>query len=55
LSVDGPDFSPGLSLGLEPSRIRLATALAAWASSTYAQLEETVSFDLAEVLATTTT
>ena len=32
LSVDGPDFGPGLSLGLEPSRIRLATVLAAWAS-----------------------
>ena len=32
LSVDGPGFGPGLSAGLEPSRIRLATALAAWAS-----------------------
>ena len=28
LSVEGPDRSPGLSLGLEPSRIRLAMALA---------------------------
>src|SRR5215217_4389799 len=32
LSVDGPGFGPGRSLGLEPSRIRLATASAAWAS-----------------------
>src|SRR5919112_896668 len=29
LSVEGPGFGPGLSLGLEPSRIRLATSLAA--------------------------
>jgi Uncharacterized protein conserved in bacteria (DUF2252) len=28
--VDGPGFGPGLSVGLEPPRIRLATALAAW-------------------------
>ena len=28
----GPGFGPGLLLGLEPSRIRLATALAAAAS-----------------------
>src|SRR5215211_7910178 len=32
LSVEGPDFGPGLSLGLGSSRIRLATALAAAAS-----------------------
>ena len=32
LSVEGPGFGPGLSVGLKPSRIRLATALAAWAS-----------------------
>jgi hypothetical protein len=32
LSVEGPDVGPGLSLWLEPSRIRLATALAAAAS-----------------------
>jgi hypothetical protein len=32
LSVEGPGFGPGLLLGLEPSRIRLATALAACVS-----------------------